>query len=1271
MPVKRPTSRLVKRVLALAKPIQRRLLLRTFDPYVRAAAQAVFAADHYFQANPDIADSGLLPAIDYFLFGAKEGRDPHPLFSTSYYLERNPDVAASSQNPLLHYLRFGAAEGRNPHWLFDTSYYVSRYPDLKQAFHPFIHYLLHGQFEHRQPTPFFDPEFYLATQVDTYRSGAITHYQQHGFREGRSPAVDFDPAYYLRTHQDVARARFEPFMHYVQNGKAEGRRTRSPRLESGDPKGYLPLDRAIAVATPPKTVNIVIPVYRGLAETRACLESLFASDNTARITVTVINDATPEPELAAYLETLAGQKQIHLIEHQSNKGFVASVNEGMSIHPESDVLLLNSDTEVFGNWLDRLAAHAYSGRVASVTPFSNNATICSYPKFCENNTLPPDTSAADLDLALFTANAGRRVVIPTAVGFCMYIRRDALDDVGLFDEATFGRGYGEENDFCMRALYRGWSNLLAADTFVYHAGAVSFGPATGPQQQAMKALLGKHPRYMDHVSWHFQINPANAYRIAATLYRLLHTGLPVRLNILHSLGGGTTEHARKLERLTLPHVAWVNLEPAAEGDLRFYCERPGFEFSVTLETIHDRPLLLEMLRYLRLNRIHVHHIIGLPLDVRPLIRELGVPYDVTLHDYYFICPRINLKDDAGRYCGEAFCRCEEAASNGNGQFDLFSWRAVHGAFLSAAARVIAPSADAAERIQRYFPWLNVIPAWHEQNAASVAPRLVAEGESLKVAVLGAMALHKGFANLRDCVNLAAETAAPVEFIHIGGFNSETSSTPHQIVSTGGYWAKDLPGLLQEHAPHLVWFPCTWPETFSYTLSACLEAGLPVAVPDLGAFAERLDGREWSWVLPWDTTPRQWLDFFVRIRRENFRPAASPAPPRTARKVEAAFYPEKFLNSGEVSCFNPAGFAAKRTVLAILSAFPSGQVQACGYVRLVQPLTHPAIASDISFHAADVETALRAQADAIIVQRTAVTSLEHAARLIDHCRKSAIRLVYEIDDDLFRLPVEHPEHAHYAETTRAATLIARAADAVTVSTEALRQMLLRYNENVILIPNYVDERLWIPPDRAQRSAPKRLRGLYMGTSSHLPDLALLEAPVRLVSEKFGFELEVIGVSSDAGPSPWYRCAPVPHHLGMSYPNFVKWLTAGGPWDFGLAPLHESRFNTHKSGIKAYEYAALGLPTIASAVVPYCHVIEDSKTGLLVRNTTAEWSESLLLLCESASLRHRLSNEIHARRHEWTLAHNAASLRAAWIEALFRDGRLAVASVPALEQAHKAS
>jgi GT2 family glycosyltransferase len=140
------------------------------------------------------------------------------------------------------------------------------------------------------------------------------------------------------------------------------------------------------------------------------------------------------------------------------------------------VVLLNSDTEVANGWLDRLQHAACSAPdVGTVTPFSNNATICTYPYEGWTGDVPGSLGLAGLDTLFATVNRGRTANLPTAVGFCMYIRRACLTQTGYFDEERFGRGYGEENDFCMRAAAAGWRNILAADVFVYHKGSVSFG----------------------------------------------------------------------------------------------------------------------------------------------------------------------------------------------------------------------------------------------------------------------------------------------------------------------------------------------------------------------------------------------------------------------------------------------------------------------------------------------------------------------------------------------------------------------------------------------------------------------------------------------------------------------------------------------------------------------------------------------------------------------------------------------------------------------------
>jgi GT2 family glycosyltransferase len=265
-------------------------------------------------------------------------------------------------------------------------------------------------------------------------------------------------------------------------------------------------------------IDVIIPAYRGLPQTRRCLESVLGAPVRIPHEVVVIDDASPEPELSAWLRGVAAGRRITLVAHADNAGFVASVNEGMRLHADRDVVLLNSDTEVSGDWLDRLAACAARvPRAGTVTPFSNNATICSYPVFAQANPLPKGLSAARLDRAFARANAGKHVEIPTAVGFCMFIPRRCLAQVGLFDEDAFGRGYGEEVDFCMRAARAGWRNLLAADTFVYHEGEVSFGGGAQEIRNRAQAIIdARYPEFQPLVRAFLADDPPREFRDRAT-----------------------------------------------------------------------------------------------------------------------------------------------------------------------------------------------------------------------------------------------------------------------------------------------------------------------------------------------------------------------------------------------------------------------------------------------------------------------------------------------------------------------------------------------------------------------------------------------------------------------------------------------------------------------------------------------------------------------------------------------------------------------------------
>ena len=269
-------------------------------------------------------------------------------------------------------------------------------------------------------------------------------------------------------------------------------------------------------------IDVIIPVYKGARETRRCIDSVLASAQREAFEVVAVDDASPEPEIIAHVRDLAAKGRITLVRNDTNAGFVRSVNRGMALHPDRDVVLLNSDTEVANNWLDRLRQCAWSSPdIGTATPFSNNATICTYPFPGWTGGLPGKLGLAALDRLFVTANARRTVELPTAVGYCMYIRRACLEQVGLFDAERFGRGYGEENDFSLRAARAGWRNVLAGDVFVFHEGAVSFSQERGERAEAaLRALLELHPDYLRLVHDFNLRDPTQALREAVDAARL-------------------------------------------------------------------------------------------------------------------------------------------------------------------------------------------------------------------------------------------------------------------------------------------------------------------------------------------------------------------------------------------------------------------------------------------------------------------------------------------------------------------------------------------------------------------------------------------------------------------------------------------------------------------------------------------------------------------------------------------------------------------------------
>jgi GT2 family glycosyltransferase len=280
---------------------------------------------------------------------------------------------------------------------------------------------------------------------------------------------------------------------------------------------------------------VVIPVYNAATELDRCLQTVQATVPPGT-EVLVIDDASPDPAVAAVLQAWRGRgvPGWRCLRNAGNRGFVGTANRGMRLS-RGDVVLLNSDTEVTRGWLQGLGrCLAADAAIATATPWTNNGEVASLPRFCAANPAPADAEAVAAVLAALGAAAGtqggpaRYPELPTAVGFCMAVARRAIDRIGLFDEALFGKGYGEENDYSMRAREAGMRNVLCDDVYVVHLGGRSFGPlGLQPGEDSMRRLLSRHPGYLERVQAFIAADPL-AERRRVILDALDRAGVPLR-----------------------------------------------------------------------------------------------------------------------------------------------------------------------------------------------------------------------------------------------------------------------------------------------------------------------------------------------------------------------------------------------------------------------------------------------------------------------------------------------------------------------------------------------------------------------------------------------------------------------------------------------------------------------------------------------------------------------------------------------------------------------
>lgn len=722
------------------------------------------------------------------------------------------------------------------------------------------------------PRPMTRPRRFTIPAADLRRfSGRLTLRGQDGRPLPGSPV---DPAAPVRAAMEMARLA-------ALECPATGTIVPHPTPTDLSAPAHLSGPPAKAPLEPGRPVAVVIPAYRGVALTRACLSSVFATC-PKQTPVIVVDDATPEPALARLLDTLAEQGRITLLRLAENRGFPAAANAGLraafALVPPHDVVLLNSDTLLpttrGPSWLERLRAAVHATPdIGTAAPLSNDATILSYPNRDAPNALPDARALARLNRHAAVANPGLTVDIPTSVGFCMYVRHECALATGLFRPSLFAQGYGEENDFCIRARHLGWRHVAVPGTIVAHLGGASFGDARAPLIARNLAVLERlHPGYHALIAVHQADIPAQdalaPARRRIDTKRWAEGRKPASILLAtHDSGGGVERVVQsRIAEITAGGGRAVILRPVPDpnsdgGFMPGICRisdggadqhHPNLIFRLP----QDLPILIRLLRPDRPAMVEIHHRLGLPPEITEIATRLGIPTEFRLHDYASLCPRITLLGPDRRYCGEPVDveTCEacvaDAGSRTGEQISVRALRERSAQELAKARRIVVPSADMANRLRRHFPQAHPDVAPLEHDAAVSPPPPPPATRSRRIAVIGAIGIEKGFDVLLACARDAAARALPLEFVLVGH-----STDDHRLIDTGRvfvtgrYTEPEAESLLRAQSAHLAFLPSIWPETWGFTLGLAWRAGLHAAVFDIGAMAARIRATGHGIVLP--------------------------------------------------------------------------------------------------------------------------------------------------------------------------------------------------------------------------------------------------------------------------------------------------------------------------------------------------------------------------------------------------------------------------------------
>lgn len=990
-----------------------------------------------------------------------------------------------------------------------------------------------------------------------------------------------------------------------------------------------------------KTADVIVPIYNGYAYLEKLFEDLPRAGMACRF-ILVDDKSTDERVHTLERAFLARHENAVLLENAENLGFVRSVNRGLE-QTEGHVALVNTDTELPEGWLVRLLEPILRDpKVGSTTPYTNSATIFSFPNFCYNNPIYRGLDTDTLDRYFRQVKPGN-VEAPTGVGFCMGMNREAIRRVGLLDAEKYTRGFGEENDWCQRAIRKGFRNVQVENLFVYHKHGGSFVSAEKQQliESHAQILAKDYPAYDMEVTRFIQRDKNRALRQLLEILIDTHETKSV-LYVNHCLGGGATKYLEERKEEFLSQGCCVST-------IAFNVKIPVWIF--TFE--NDRGVqkyecwsmeeISAVCAYFKFDEIYVNELVSFAhlWEMQKLILQLkdmqkSCRLVMLMHDYFAVCPSTNLLNPEQIYCGmpeEAQCEhcyAKRDYPTGYACPSRKQWVQNWKSFLSHFDEIRCFSGDTKDRLKREFgevlPY-TLVP--HQVNYLFRLDKATKTTNTLNIGLLGVFTVHKGGDFVKGLLREIARRQLSVRVRLIGKCEELNLREFAAFSETGVYRPEELPRLVLEEDIDLFLIPSVCPETFSYTAEEIMKLGMPVVTFRLGAPAERVEKYEKGLILetekgkgPTEAAPeralKEILDFADRLGL-------------TAQRTGA----KRLLYVAEYISFS-SRYRLEHLREELLCQGVCGE--------LVETATlEKRLQKNGSFGIAWEELA------AVVIYRCRYTGC--LPELIKEAKTHGIRLVYDIDDYIFHydgirgLPFFHTEE--YRDFEAYTGLIHKCMeqmDGFLLSTDTLEAVTaMEFPEKETYVNrNVASMEMVVLSNLAYEKKRKRdtfVLGYYSGSATHNRDFELIEDVLLEFMKAHGeVRLKLVGCLK-----PGTKFEAVNGQLIRE--EFMDWhklpeSIAG--IDCNLMPLEDSIFHQCKSENKWMEAALVGVPTIGSLNRELEGATGQLENIILCRSKE-EWREALEKMLADKAARREMAEKARA----YVLAHKTT---------MQRDGKL---------------